>query len=231
MIHNYTKYRENTKIVEPHKGYDIALIMLKEDVDSRYMPACLAPKLADYTGNTAATLYGWGFIADINFGLNSFGRNESNTWGTPEDCFYVFRDPISQTVLDAIKDFKSPVLRMTNQTIISNEECRKSTGFRYTCNLELRNLTYPNGTKILKHLAIIGARKASNENEIFEGMMCTVNEGRSECKGDSGGPLTVNENGKQILVGVVSWSTGCAKVISIIYVSRWWRFLSIPSNT
>merc|ERR1712025_1463089 len=98
-----------------------------------------------------------------------------------------------------------------NQTIISNDECSKSTGFVYSCNLEELNDTLSNGTTILKHYAIIGAVNASYDGQIFDEMMCTMNEGRGECQGDSGGPLTVNENGKHILVGVVSWSDGCAK--------------------
>ena len=113
----------------------------------------------------------------------------------------------------------SPILRMTNTSILSNSECRKGFGIQYTCNLELRDHTFPNGTTGLKQKAIIGAQNVTYANSIFEEMMCTMNEGRSECKGDSGGPLTVNENGKHILVGLVSWSSGCAKVISIIYVS------------
>ena len=51
---------ESKKIIL-HKGYnknanpdspmnDIGLIMLKKSLDSTYMPACLAPWLADYTG-------------------------------------------------------------------------------------------------------------------------------------------------------------------------------------
>ena len=120
-----------------------------------------------------------------------------------------------------------------NQTIISNEECSKSTGFQYICNLEPDPDTTINGTITCdtRYNAIIGSVNISYEGRILDGMMCTESEGRGECQGDSGGPLTVNENGKHILVGVVSWSNGCAKVISIIYVSMWWRFLSIPSNT
>ena len=63
-----------TKKIIVHKGYviktlknDIALIMLKKSLDSTYMPACLAPKLSDYTGKVAS-LYGWGAIADTKLG-------------------------------------------------------------------------------------------------------------------------------------------------------------------
>ena len=179
-----------------NRGNDIALIKLEKSLDSSYMPACLAPKLADYTGNTAATLYGWGAFAEINF-----------------------RDNEGECIIDENQILtRSPVLRTTNTTIISNRECRKGFGLEYTCGLVLKIPSSPNGTRGLKHFAKIGAQLKIYNQSIFEEMMCTVNEGRSECKGDSGGPLTVNENGKHILVGVVSWSIGCAKVISIIYV-------------
>ncbi|CAL4135526.1 unnamed protein product, partial [Meganyctiphanes norvegica] len=35
--------------------------------------------------------------------------------------------------------------------------------------------------------------------------------GKDSCQADSGGPFVVNENGKYIQVGVVSWGIGCAK--------------------
>ena len=54
IVHDYNrKTKEN----------DIALIMLEKSLGSTYMPACLAPKLEDYTGRVAS-LYGWGAIAD-----------------------------------------------------------------------------------------------------------------------------------------------------------------------
>ena len=57
------------------KEHDLALIMLEKSLDSTYMPACLAPKLEDYTGKVAS-LYGWGAIADTKLGKPCGGRRK-----------------------------------------------------------------------------------------------------------------------------------------------------------
>ena len=110
-------YKRNT--IERAKIYkhDLALIMLKKSLDSTYMPACLAPKLEDYTGKKAY-LYGWGAIADTKLGPGCRG---SGSW-------------------------ISPVLRMTTQTIISNKECKKSAGLIYMCDPKT-NTTVPGRAK------------------------------------------------------------------------------------
>ena len=46
-------------------------------------------------------------------------------------------------------------------------------------------------------------------SEITDDMLCAVREGFDACDGDSGGPLIANEDGRDTLVGVVSWGTYC----------------------
>ena len=57
--------------------------------------------------------------------------------------------------------------------------------------------------------------------------LCAYSEGQDACQGDSGGPLTVKENGKFVLIGVVSSGKGCgAKGYAGVYTrvsffSKW----------
>ena len=59
----------------------------------------------------------------------------------------------------------------------------------------------------------------SYENKIFPDMVCgeaknqRTGEPTSTCFGDSGGPYTVIRDGQHFLVGVTSWTQGCAEVI------------------
>ena len=91
-------------------------------------------------------------------------------------------------------------MKQTTQTIISNRKCKEGRGLMYHCD-QTTNTTVP--------------REVNYRGRIFGGMMCAVSPGRDACRLDSGGPLTVEGNGKNILVGVISWAEGCAKVRAV----------------
>jgi len=47
-------------------------------------------------------------------------------------------------------------------------------------------------------------------HDITDNMICAAASGKSSCNGDSGGPLIAPENGRQALIGVVSFGVSCA---------------------
>ena len=87
--------------------HDMALLKLRENVDlAKYMPACLPPKDAVYTGKSAS-VYGW-------------GQEEAAPGGRCSTT--VHPEPPN-----------SPVLRETTLTIISNNECEEGSGTVPVC--------------------------------------------------------------------------------------------------
>ena len=104
----------------------------------------------------------------------------------------------------------SPVLQEATQYIISNSECQLGSGLTPCCLF---------GTASLQFFA--AECPAKMMGKITDDLLCAYNFGTSSCFGDSGGPLTVEEDGKHTLVGVVSWGIkGCPTVSNTLIICR-----------
>jgi len=75
-----------------------------------------------------------------------------------------------------------------------------------------RRSTDPSSNPDVLHevdLTVMTNAKCNNWHNgvITENMLCASAPGKSSCTGDSGGPLIVPENGRQALIGIVSWGS------------------------
>ncbi|KPJ09997.1 Collagenase [Papilio machaon] len=70
--------------------------------------------------------------------------------------------------------------------------------------------------QVLSHASLqvitnAACQRSYGSGTVIASTLCTSGTGRSTCSGDSGGPLTINDTGRRVLIGVVSFgsSRGC----------------------
>ena len=109
-------------------------------------------------------------------------------WGATEYCGY---------------RGQSTLLREVELKIVTDEDCKGRSG---------RRLKFNRAPDVDRCYVVNG----NYADVIKDNMLCAEtpnkNQGKGICFGDSGGPLTVEEKGRHVLVGVSSWIYQCNSV-------------------
>ena len=68
--------------------------------------------------------------------------------------------------------------------------------------------------------------KKSYDSTVTKNMFCAGDELniKDTCKGDSGGPATIDYNGSRFLIGITSWGDGCGKLFKFGVYTRVYNF-------
>ena len=143
----------------------------------------------------------------INFGPDDYVIHPDYSWATDENDIALIRLPHEVKNADTIQ---YPKLNEKNDepevgdTLLILGWGDTSGNGTYSDFLLQAEVDYVTNEQCSSDYASLGW-------DVFDDMMCAGGDGKGFCYGDSGGPLILdNGNSDPVLVGVTSWSAGCA---------------------